>query len=137
MWFVHKNANNKISIGFFGLSSYCWYLFSFLIQENLLLNFIPKAQELVSAFFFFQRQVPFSCVSCPEGCVLGLPSLAGAVITFSERYSWNKVSHHLCQPQKEGGKFDLTQGQVRSLAESKALLLWVFSCCAVHALGQI
>lgn len=52
MWSDHKNTNNKTSIGFFGPSSCCWYLFSLPIQEKILLNFIPKAQEFVSAAFF-------------------------------------------------------------------------------------
>lgn len=95
MWFVHKNANNKISIGFFGLSSYCWYLFSFLIQENLLLNFIPKAQELVSAFFFSKDKFHFPVLAVQKDVYWGYPVLL-VQLSLSVKGTHGTRSHIIC-----------------------------------------
>lgn len=112
---AHKNINKKTSIDFFGLSC-CWlHLFSLPIQEKWVLDFIPKAQVLISALIFLllQRQVPFSCVSCPESCVLGLPSPTSAVISSDvplEGAGGERRSHIICiNHRRRTDKGDWTQ----------------------------
>lgn len=126
MWSVHKNINIKTSIGFFGLE-FLLLVFVLSSHPGKFLKFHSKSTRTCQCFFVFfsQRQVPFSCVT--EGCVLGLPSPACAVISSTGRYWWrDKVSRH--QPQKEDGnvwfKPRLSQESCRKQGIAVLCMLW-------------
>lgn len=114
IWSVHKNTNNKTSIGFFGLSCYCWYLFFLPIQEKVLLNLIPKAQELVSAsfFFFFSKDKFHFPVSAVQKDVYWSYQVPPTQLSLPLEGAHGETrSHIICVSlRRKMEKFDLTQG---------------------------
>lgn len=121
-----KISTIKTSIGFFGLE-FLLLVFVLSSHPGKFLKFHSKSTRTCQCFFVFfpQRQVPFSCVI--EGCVLGLPSPACAVISSTGRYWWrDKVSRH--QPQKEDGnvwfKPRLSQESCRKQGIAVLCMLW-------------
>lgn len=138
-----KMPTKKTFIGFFGLNSYCWYLFSLPIKEKLLLNFIPKAQKLVSAsflflfFFIFSKdKFHFPVLAFQKDVYWGYQVLP-VQLSVPRKGTHGTRSHVIyVSVRRKMEKFDLTQGQVRSLADCEALLLWVLLCCAEYDLGR-
>lgn len=121
MWSAHKNTNNKTSVGFFGLSCYCRCLFSLPIQEKLLLNFIPKAQELVKCFFFSPKdKFHFPVLAVQKDVYWGY-QLPPVQLSIPLEGAHGEIrSHIICVSlRRKMEKFDLTQGKVGSLQTAR------------------